>query len=211
MFRFGRCLVLLIGGFLTVSLYAQQFSADMVNLRPDKRSEDNSNHAKLYINNDKVRIESQEQRGGGVVMIWDSTHRYVLMPERRMYMDYAPMMGEKMGFVSFWHPSDINNACPEWHKFVEQMQHKEKWGTCRKIGNDTINGRSAVKYEGTSTEGKTGDVWIDSKLHYITKVEGKDGGMELRNIQEGPQPASLFEVPPGYQKFDMGNMRPPQR
>jgi hypothetical protein len=28
--------------------------------------------------------------------------------------------------------------------------------------------------------------------------------MELRNIQEGSQPASLFEIPAGYTKFDMG-------
>jgi hypothetical protein len=26
----------------------------------------------------------------------------------------------------------------------------------------------------------------------------------VRNIQEGSQPASLFEVPAGYTKFDMG-------
>jgi hypothetical protein len=29
---------------------------------------------------------------------------------------------------------------------------------------------------------------------------------ELTNIQEGPQPGSLFKVPPGYKKFDMQNM-----
>jgi hypothetical protein len=30
--------------------------------------------------------------------------------------------------------------------------------------------------------------------------------MELRNIKEGPQPASLFEIPSDYTKFDMGSM-----
>jgi hypothetical protein len=30
--------------------------------------------------------------------------------------------------------------------------------------------------------------------------------MELLNIKEGPQSPSLFEVPAGYQKFDMSNM-----
>jgi hypothetical protein len=29
---------------------------------------------------------------------------------------------------------------------------------------------------------------------------------ELRNIQEGSQPSSLFEVPAGYKKFEMPNM-----
>ena len=26
--------------------------------------------------------------------------------------------------------------------------------------------------------------------------------VDLKNIQEQPQPASLFEIPPGYRKFD---------
>jgi hypothetical protein len=38
------------------------------------------------------------------------------------------------------------------------------------------------------------------------KWQGKDSGGELRNIQEGSQPASLFEVPAGYTKMDMGGM-----
>jgi len=28
----------------------------------------------------------------------------------------------------------------------------------------------------------------------------------MRNIQEGAQPASLFEIPAGYTKMDMGSM-----
>jgi hypothetical protein len=33
--------------------------------------------------------------------------------------------------------------------------------------------------------------------------------MEMTNIKEGPQDASLFEVPAGYQKVEMGGgMRP---
>ena len=36
--------------------------------------------------------------------------------------------------------------------------------------------------------------------------EGENGGGELRNIQEGTQPASLFAIPAGYTKMDMGGM-----
>jgi hypothetical protein len=38
------------------------------------------------------------------------------------------------------------------------------------------------------------------------KWETKNSSGELRNIQEGPQPASLFEVPAGFTKMDMGGM-----
>ena len=34
----------------------------------------------------------------------------------------------------------------------------------------------------------------------------KNGSGEMQNIKEGPQPASLFEIPAGYTKMDMGGM-----
>jgi hypothetical protein len=208
-----RCLVFLLLCLLTASVYAQQFSADGVDLRPDRRQ----NPVKLYVSNDKMRYEVHDAQdkmsGSNVAMIWDTARqtRYVLMMDRHMYMDYSPLLASKLPIVPIWHPSDINNACPEWQKFVDQF-HDSKWGTCHKVGSDTLNGRSTIKYSGTSSDGKSGNVWIDAKLHYVTKLQDQDGGgFELRNIQEGPQPANLFEVPPGYQKFDMGNMRIPQR
>ena len=200
-----RLLALIVCSLLSATLAAQQFSADMVDLRPEGRP----NKTKIYVNNDKVRLESQSAEGGDVVaMIWDEANktRYMLMPSRHMYMDYSPVMAAKMPMYMFWHPSDINNACPEWQKMMEQMKNADKWGTCRKVGSDTVNGRSTVKYEGTNSEGKSGQIWIDSKLRWLSKVQSDDGGMELRNIQEGSQPSSLFEVPAGYQKLDYGKM-----
>ena len=36
--------------------------------------------------------------------------------------------------------------------------------------------------------------------------QGRSSAGELRNIQEGTQSASLFEIPAGYTKMDIGNM-----
>jgi hypothetical protein len=210
MFRaVARFVMLVACSSFAITLYAQQFSADLVDLHPDRHPVP----GKIYVSNDKLRFESKSEGAGNIAMIWDTSRktRYILMPERRMYMDYSPMMGSKMPEVPYLHPSDINDACPEWHKMAVELQHSEKWGTCRKVGSDTVNGRSAVKYEGSSTDGQTNTIWIDSKLRYVTKYQDEKGGMELRNIQEGSQPASLFEIPAGYQKFDIGSMRQPQR
>lgn len=199
-----RCSVFLMFSLLTISLYAQQFSADIVDLRPQHQG----GPSKVFASNDNLRFEMQDRSGGGnVAMIWNTAKqtRYVLMMDRHMYMDYSPLVAAKFSMVPIWHPSDINDACPEWKKFAEQYK-SSKWGTCRKVGSDTVNGRSAVKYTGTSTDGKTANVWIDSKLRYVSKYQSDDGGMELRNIEEVAQPASLFEIPPGYQKFDMPGM-----
>lgn len=199
-----RCSALFLLFFLAVSLYAQQFSADIVDLGAEHRG----GLSKVFASNDNLRLEMQDRgSAGNVAMIWNLAKqtRFILMTDRHMYMDYTPLLAAKFSMVPIWHPSDINDACPEWKKFAEQYK-SSKWGTCRKVGSDTVNGRSAIKYTGTSTDGKTANVWIDSKLRYVSKYQSEDGGMELRNIEEVAQPASLFEIPPGYQKFDMSGM-----
>ena len=70
-----------------------------------------------------------------------------------------------------------------------------------------MNGRSTVKYTGTSNTGDTGTAWVDRKLRFVIKWEGEKGAAELQNIQEGPQAASLFEIPSDYEKMDIAAAR----
>jgi hypothetical protein len=45
--------------------------------------------------------------------------------------------------------------------------------------------------------------WIDPRLKWPVRLIMADGTVvDLKNIREQPQPASLFEIPPGYRKFD---------
>jgi hypothetical protein len=74
------------------------------------------------------------------------------------------------------------------------------------VGTDTVNGRSAVEYEATNSSGDVTRVWLDAKVRFPLKWQGKNNSGELRNLQEGSQPASLFEAPAGYTKMDMGAM-----
>jgi outer membrane lipoprotein-sorting protein len=63
-----------------------------------------------------------------------------------------------------------------------------------------------VKYEATNANGDVNHFWLDPKLRFPVKWQTKSSNGELRNIQEGAQPASLFEVPAGFTKMDMGGM-----
>jgi outer membrane lipoprotein-sorting protein len=74
-----------------------------------------------------------------------------------------------------------------------------------------VNGRATVKYEGINSAGESSTVWIDPKLGFPLKWQRKNSGGEIRNIQEGPQPDSLFEVPPGLTKMDMSGMMQNQK
>jgi len=161
-------------------------------------------NGKIYFSKDKVRFEStnKDPRSGGVVIMNLTTQTTtVLMNQQHMYMDLSPQMATQRTAYNFFRTGDVEAACSDWLQLPQN-----KGGSCHKIGNETVNGRNTVKYEGTNAKGETGDVWLDPKLRFPVKWEGKNGSWELRNIQEGSQPASLFEVPAGYTKFDMGSM-----
>ncbi|MGH9513188.1 MAG: hypothetical protein ACRD2U_13735 [Terriglobales bacterium] len=186
---------------MTTVGFAQDFTADAYSSHSAA-----DEVAKIFVSGNKVRIEPQRDSDNEGFVIWDvNGHHYmVVMPQRHMFMDFGgPMMQQQV--LAFWRPADANNACPDWERLAVQFKAHEKLGSCHKVGNDTVNGRSAVKYEGSSTDGKTGDVWVDTKLHFLIKMADADGNVtELRNIREGSQPDSLFEVPAGYQKMEMG-------
>ncbi len=182
----------------SMALGQTEFSGEIVdNVHPGKGLN------KVYFGKDKMRFESGENdnRMGAFIMDFTNHSYLILMAAQHMYMEMPAQVMEKRGMYDFFHTGDAENACADWLK-----QPSNQGGTCHKVGNETVNGRSTVKYEGTNAKGETGMVWIDPKLRFPVKWQGKNDGGELRNIQEGAQPASLFEVPAGYTKMDMGGM-----
>ena len=183
---------------------AQDFSADVVN------EKGNQELKKIYSTKDKVRFEvgaRNQAMGPSALIVDEAQNKWLLiMAERHMYMDSVPAMMKTPVVYQFWHVEDVDDACPQWKKVAEQAGTYKNWGSCTKVGSDTLNGRSTVKYEGVSNKGEKTHYWVDTKLHCVIKTDGGSGGIELRNIQEGSQPTSLFEVPAGYTKFDMGSM-----
>ena len=202
------CAVLL--SLLTLGAFAQEFSADFVNIGKDRS---HASPSKIFVGKDKMRIETNEGGGfgmGAMILDFADNKNIILIPARKMYMESMPQM--KMQEKNMWfRPDDPNNACPQYISLVKKHNPNENV-TCRKIGADTLNGRSTIKYAGTSNNG-SGFVWIDPKLRFVVKwLNDKGNGTEVDNIKEGSQDASLFEVPPDYHKFEMPQgMQPRQR
>lgn len=201
MFRVMTGLVsfLLMASF---ALAQAEFSAEIYNLEKTGAPKE----AKIYFAKDKVRIEptaNGQSRGGSVIINLTTQTNTVLMDQQHMYMEMPVQMQQGQGKVvyNFFRTGDADNACSDWAQLP-----RNKGGNCHKIGSDTVNGRSTVKYEATNANGDSGTFWIDPKLRFPVKWQGKNSDGELRNIQEGSQPASLFEVPAGYTKFDMNGM-----
>jgi hypothetical protein len=79
--------------------------------------------------------------------------------------------------------------------------------SCRSLGEDTLNGRPAVKWAMTATyNGQTATqyVWVDPKLGAAVRIDAGRATHELQNIQEAPQPARLFAIPADYRRIDLG-------
>lgn len=190
---------LLMAGLTSVALAQTDFSADVF----DTQKSDTVAQARIYATKDKLRFEParKEARGGAFIMNLTTQTSVVLIDQQRMYMEMPTQMAAQRNAYSLFRAGDVENACSSW-----ESVGKNKGGSCHKIGHDTVNGRSAIKYEGTNANGDTGTFWVDPKIAFPIKWQGKNSGGELRNIQEGTQPASLFEVPAGYNKLDMGGM-----
>ncbi len=157
-------------------------------------------NGKVYFSGTKMRMDMNAE-GHEVAMIHDMPGKvtYMLMPQQHMYMEMhpgqnTPMRGPRM--------PDLKSYDPEHPCAAEANM------TCEKVGSETMNGRSTDKWVFKNKDsGESTTAWIDKKLHFPVKTLNSEGSeMNLTNIQEGTPSASLFEIPSGYRKFDMGAM-----
>jgi hypothetical protein len=171
--------------------FAQDFSADLVRQKPE-----GAPTTKIWVSKDMARFEAtgQTKKSYVVINITQRTSSMVL-PDNKSYVLSA--QGHIPASIPVFHVEDAEKACPAWEKSVNRP------GTCTKVGDDTVNGRNAVKYTGTADNGDTGTAWVDRKLNFVIKWEGQKTAAELQNIQEGPQDASLFQIPKDYEKLDL--------
>ena len=167
----------------------QEFSADTVAFDPAGKPL----NGKLYVGHGKVRADSPD----GTLMLMDlgaKTAR-VYDPRYKVYME-RPARTTSLILAT-------NDPCQK------DPNRKSAMDTgCRVVGQETVNGRATNKIELTmKSGGETGTLhmWLDPKLHIFVRYEmnGKIVS-ELRNIHEGPQPASLFEPPAGYRNGMLG-------
>jgi hypothetical protein len=71
------------------------------------------------------------------------------------------------------------------------------------LGNAKQGGRSVEKWELTNRRGNQTSrtlSYVDPKLNAVIRLESGDHVMALSNIEEGPQPANLFQIPRDYRK-----------
>lgn len=179
------CLLAFAAGCLAAS-----FSADLV-----MKHEKMSRTGKTYVDGKKSRIEMSAGPMQSIVIVrGDKGVTWMLNPAQKQYME------SRSG------SNDWND--PNWQKQLEQQATKKH------LGKVNIAGYACDKFLYTfkNKEMGTSTICVAQKLGYPIRVESKSqyGGMtmELKNIKEGRQAASLFEIPKGYKKTDMPGVPP---
>jgi hypothetical protein len=177
-----------------VMAHTQDFSADveyMGTARLDASSKSTatspSHSSKIYVSKNQIRLETNGLTGAILLVNGEDHTAVALFPPQKGYQQLASAPSE------YFRVADPENACRDWEKASDQKI------VCEKVGSESIEGRSAVKYHNKrATEDTTAVVWIDLALKFVIRWEGANTGAELRNIKEAPQSADLFTVPSAY-------------
>jgi Domain of unknown function (DUF4412) len=201
---FSFIFVFVWAGSSALAQAPQPFSADFSSTGADGMKKT----GKWFFSPPKMRIDMTMPQGNGpfdgnVTMIIDgSTHiSYMVMPQAKMFMEIqATGANDVQGLRNLESLSRGGDPCMG-----------NPGSTCKKVGAETVNGRSCDKWEMTDKNSHKTVVWLDQKLYAVIRLREYDGTVtDLTNVKEGAQNASLFVVPPGYHKVDpsaMGNSK----
>lgn len=185
--------------FAASTCSAQQFSANMVRLKPA-----GAVATKVNLKGDKVRMEVAGQTTRSYVLLNLALRQSIMvLPDTKTYVVSPP--GRMPSSIPLLRVGNPDEACVDWMKDIN------KTAECKKAGDEELNGRKTVKYSATASNGDTGMVWIDRELKIPIKWEGEKGAAEFQNITLGTQEESLFELPTDYEKIDVAAKRDAQK
>ena len=169
-FKFILAAVLSFSSALALAQGAgPEFSADMSKRGPDGKG----TSSKMFVGDGKVRIEMVAQ-GQSIVRITDEKRRveWILFPDQKNYLERKAGPDEAAAPVSKSYAEDPCAGAPGL--------------SCRKVGEEVIVGRPAVKWEMTGEhDGKpvTSIQWIDTERGIPLRQQFPDGGTMVLTMQ----------------------------
>jgi hypothetical protein len=162
-------------------VFPKQYSADVAVTTQDGKTMT----MKTYRDDQKIRSEMTQ---GGMQLV-----SILRLDQQKMY---SVMTAQKMVMVM---PLDPAKA--------RQMMTPGSGGDAKVelVGPEAAEGVAATKYKMTTSDGKVFFIWVDPATSVPVKIAADDGSFTevFKNFQAGPQDASLFEPPAGYQVMNM--------
>lgn len=178
-------------GSVTEASQNTEFSAQMVQTLPSNEQK----VGKVYVGDRWLRTEIGQGKQRRILIVdTESKTRWMLNPELQEYVKGAAPVRIPL-------PGEPESLCGRNENLV-----------CNQKGIEQVNGRNTEKWEiVVAQDGRKmrSLVWIDRGLGFPVREELPGGFVrELRNIQEGPQPAHLFQVPKAYKRIEMPKQPP---
>ena len=150
---------------------------------------------------DKVRIETPELADGFFLIDGAKPTAYFVRPAARVFMDARQSSRLTRLFV----PVDPDDPCRQWQAMATARRRRGSGRLAlraRRRGDDrwprapSLTGRSRPR-AGSSSAGSI------RRCKFPLRIKTEDGAViTAENIRDEPQPAGLFEIPPGFRKFD---------
>jgi hypothetical protein len=176
---------------------AQQFSAEITIIKDDGAA---APAGKVYVAGGKERIETPDHPDGFFLIDGAAPSAYFVQPSTRQFMDAR----QSSRLTQIFAPVDPDNPCLQWEAMARLAGTTEQ-GTwhCERVGQETIDGSSAIAYRAILASGHELLGWVDPMRKFPLRVKTEDGAVfEIGNLHDQPQDAELFEVPANFRKFD---------
>jgi hypothetical protein len=177
--------------------------------------------SRIYIGDGKIRLESEDTSSIGAIVL-DPAHGTTLLVNdpAKSYIDAGMFTSlVTIGFAPLMRvlrPAGSGDPCTQWNSAINPFGAfvtRDKGTpppqfTCKSLGSESVGGRAAHKWAVTSNDPNDGPmtIWIDDRLHVMSRSTDKDGDMEMRNVHEGTLPDSLFTPPAGYRKLSLSSI-----
>jgi hypothetical protein len=198
------CRLLWVGALLGAGLFgssgaAQQFSADLIGTAVASGTAPTT--GKIYVSNNKVRIETSDFPGGLFLLDGNAHTAYFVKSVQRVVMDAK----QSSWLTQILVPLDPSDPCRQWQAMAEVAGTTDRGGQwqCSPAGRESASERNLITYRATSPEGAAIDCWIDPQLGFVVSVHRDDGAIiDIENIKQELPPAALFEIPANFRRFD---------
>ena len=172
-------------------------------------------HLKIFVGNTRARLNRQRDLSGyhsvqSLIVDSEAHSVFLLVPEKKSYVESTALAEDISHGASIFRPRDPSNPCAEWIEMVRKHYQVEL--RCRKIRDEILDGRQTENWQGSATPaGGWGDIWYDPKLRFVIKLRSYPKralleGYDLQEIQEGPQPDTLFELPDDYVRMSLADL-----
>jgi hypothetical protein len=155
---------------------------------------------RLFVLDDKVRIETPELADGFFLTDGAKPSAYFVRPAVRIYMDAR----RSSRLTSLFAPVDPVDPCRQWQALARLADpaDTDDW-RCEPLGEHTIGDRRTIAYRAVLANREQFTGWIDPVRKFPVRIKmADDAVITAENVRDEAQPSQSWEIPSNFRKFD---------